>query len=68
MKSGLLVKKTAMQEGPQGNMPVSTLFSDYKSFNGVQVPTKISLDVGIKIDIKFDDVKINSGLKAEDIK
>jgi zinc protease len=68
VSSGLLVKKSRMQETPQGSMPQSTLFGDYKAFNGVQVPTKITMDVGVKIEIKFDDVKINSGLKAEDIK
>jgi hypothetical protein len=33
------------------------------------IPTRIVNDMGMmKIDIKFDEVKVNSGLKPEDIK
>ena len=67
--SGLLVKKSAVQEGPQGSITVNTLVSDYKTFGGVKVPTKIVNDLGMmKFEITFSDVKVNSGLKAEDIK
>lgn len=67
--SGLLVKKSMVQEGPMGSVTVNTTITDYKPFNGVMIPTRIINDLGsMKIDIKFDDVKMNSGLKAEDIK
>ena len=68
--SGLLVKKTVVQEGgPMGSVTVNSTVTDYKSFGGVMIPTRIINDLGsMKIDIKFDDVKVNSGLKAEDIK
>jgi zinc protease len=67
--SGLLVKKTTSQEGPQGTMSISSLVSDYKNFNGVNIPTKIVNDMGMmKIEINFSDVKVNSGLKEDDIK
>lgn len=66
---GLLVKKTQVQESPMGSMTVNTYVSDYKPFGGVMIPTRIVNDLGqMKIEIKFDDVKVNSGLKAEDIK
>lgn len=69
VKSGLLVKKTLVQETPMGSVTVSSFVSDYKPFNGVMIPTKIVNDLGqMKFDITFDDVKVNSGLKAEDIK
>lgn len=69
VKSGLLVKKTQTQEGPQGSMSISSIVSDYKTFNGVQIPTKIINDLGpMKFEINFTDVKVNSGLKVEDIK
>jgi hypothetical protein len=33
------------------------------------LPTHVVNDLGqMKVDIRFDDVKVNSGLKAEDIK
>ena len=67
--SGLPVKRTVTQEGPQGSMSVSTIVGGYKTFSGVQLPTKMILDQGpMKIEINMTDVKINSGLKAEDIK
>lgn len=67
--SGLLVKKSQTQESPMGTMNINTIISDYKTFNGVKIPTRIVNDLGMaKFDIKFDDVKVNSGLKADDIK
>jgi predicted Zn-dependent peptidase len=67
--SGLLVKKTMTQESPMGTVTVNVTLSDYKPFGGLLLPTRILNDLGMmKLDIKFDDVKVNSGLKAEDIK
>lgn len=67
--SGLRVKQSQVQEGPMGSATVSVYLSDYKPYNGVQLPTHIVQDLGqFKIDIKFDDVKVNSGIKADDIK
>jgi zinc protease len=67
--TGLMVKKVVIQETPQGSVTISSIVSDYKPFNGIQIPTRIINDLGtMKFDIKFDDVKVNSGLKAEDIK
>jgi predicted Zn-dependent peptidase len=67
--TGLLVKKLTVQESPQGSMTITSTVSNYKTFNGVKIPTRIVNDMGMmKFDIKFDDVKVNTGLKAEDIK
>jgi hypothetical protein len=67
--TGLLVKKSMVQESPMGSMNINVSVGDYKPFNGVQIPTRIVNDLGMmKFDIKFDEVKVNSGLKAEDIK
>jgi hypothetical protein len=50
-------------------MTINTTIGDYKSFSGVQIPTRIGMDLGMmKFDIKFNEVKVNAGLKAEDIK
>ena len=68
--SGLKVKSIKQEDGgPMGKISVQTYYTDYKSFNGIQMPTQIVIDQGpIKIDVKFTDVKVNSGLTAEDIK
>lgn len=67
--TGLLVKKVAAQETPQGSMTITTLVSGYKPVAGIQFPSKVINDLGMmKIEVNFNDVKVNSGLKADDIK
>lgn len=67
--NGLLVKKVAVQETPQGNMTITTVLSGYKPVNGILFPGKLINDLGMmKVEVNFNDVKVNSGLKAEDIK
>lgn len=67
--NGLLIKRVSVQETPQGSMTISTIISGYKPFGGIQFPAKIVNDLGMmKLEINFSDVKINSGLKAEDVK
>ncbi|MDI9366352.1 MAG: pitrilysin family protein [Flavobacterium sp.] len=69
--ASFLKLKSSKQEdaGPQGKVTVSTYYNEYKTFNGVQIPVKIVLDQGpLKINFEITDVKINQGLKAEDLK
>ena len=69
VETGLKVKYSHIEDaGPQGKMNIYTNFDDYKFYNGVQMPTKIILFVGVKIGITITDIKVNTGLKAEDIK
>ena len=69
VSSGLKLKTSHIEDaGPQGKMNLYTSFDDYKTFNGVQFPTKMVSFVGAKISINFSDIKINTGLKAEDFK
>lgn len=63
--------KSSKQEdgGPQGKITVSTYYNEYKTFNGVQLPVKMIFDQGpLKINVDITDVKINQGLKVEDLK
>jgi predicted Zn-dependent peptidase/uncharacterized membrane protein YkoI len=68
--TGLKVKNTSVQDaGPAGKVSIQTYFKDYKPFNGIQIPTTVFVDQGqLKINMNFKDVKVNSGLKAEDFK
>ena len=69
VETGLKVKYSHVEDaGPQGKMTLYTNFDDYKFYNGVQMPTKITLFIGAKIAITMNDIKVNTGLKAEDIK
>ncbi len=68
--TGLKVKSMKQADGgPMGKVTVQTYYTEYKPYNGIQVPTHMVIDQGpIKIDVKFTEVKINSGLTPEDIK
>ena len=69
VETGLKVKYSYVEDaGPQGKMNIYTNYDDYKFYNGVQMATKISLFVGVKIEVTMKDIKVNTGLKAEDIK
>ena len=65
-KSGLAVKTTTVAVGPMGDMPVESLASDYKSFGGVTMPTKMTQKAaGQEFTITIQDVKINQPLPAD---
>ncbi|MEJ7677243.1 MAG: pitrilysin family protein [Segetibacter sp.] len=68
--TGFKVKSSTVKDGgPLGKITVQSYFSNYKVYNGLQLPTHIVVDLGqFKQDIVFKEVKVNSGLKPEDIK
>lgn len=67
--SGFLVKNSFTADSPQGKAVVTTYSSAYKLYNGVQVPTNLIIDYGqFKINLDITEVKINQGLKADDLK
>ncbi len=67
--SGLKVKDSRVEEGPAGAVTVSRTYADYKPFAGVQIATKMMVNQGpLKLEINFTDVKVNAGLKADDVK
>ncbi len=68
--TGFKVKSSTMKDaGPGGKITVQSYFTDYRIYNGLQLPTHVVVDLGqFKQDIVFKDIKVNSGLKAEDIK
>jgi zinc protease len=70
VKTGLKVKTVAMAEDPEtkSKIAIPTYFGDYKPFNGIQFPTKVTMEQGVKIVVTFDSIKVNSGLKTEDLK
>ena len=68
--TGLKVKTTQSQDaGPMGQVTVQSYFYDYKPFNGVQIPTRIVIDMGqMKQELTFNEIKVNTGIKPADIK
>lgn len=69
LASGLRVKETRSQETPAGNATITITNTEFKSYNGVKLPVKSTLDTGqFKINIELADVKVNQGLKLDDLK
>lgn len=69
VETGLKVKNAHIEDaGPQGKLNLYTTYTNYKTFNGVQMPTQIVSFVGVKISMNLSDIKLNSGLKVEDLK
>jgi predicted Zn-dependent peptidase len=65
-KSGLKVAESETQEAGGQKMTATTYFSDYKDVKGVKVPFTIVMNVGIELNIKVSDVKINEGVSDAD--
>ena len=64
--SGLKIAEASTQEQGGQKMTSITNYNDYRSVKGVQVPYNIVMNVGIELDIKIDDVKINEGVVDAD--
>lgn len=69
VKSGLKLKSLSQVETPMGSMNVQTYYRKYDEWKDVKFPVKIFVDLGqFNQDIEFKEVKVNTGLKPEDIK
>lgn len=67
--SGLRVKEARTQDGPTGKVTLQIITNEYKTFNGVKLPVKQLFDAGaFKLVIDITDVKVNQGLKTDDLK
>ena len=69
LSSGLRVKEARTQESPSGKLTITISNAEYKTANGVKLPIKQTLDTGqFKINIDITDLKVNQGLKMDDLK
>jgi hypothetical protein len=65
-RSGLLVKTTLVAVNQMGEIPVESSVSDYKSFDGVLLPTKVTQKAGgQELTITIQSVKTNTEIPAE---
>ncbi len=69
-KTFLLAKVATTQEVPgRGSVTQQQFFKEYKSIGGVQIANEEVLDLGqFKLNVKYSDIKVNQGLKLEDLK
>ena len=68
VKSGLKVAESTTQEQGGQKMVIMTYFKDYKDVKGVKFPYTLMMNVGIEIDFKMTDVKVNEGVTDADFK
>jgi hypothetical protein len=65
-KSGLAVKTMTVAATQMGDVPFEATSSDYKTFGGVTIPTKVTQKVsGQEFTITISDVKINQPIPAD---
>lgn len=65
-KSGLLVKATTVAVTQMGEIPVEMLFSGYKEFGGVTVPTIVTQKAaGQEFTVTIEDVRVNEDIPKE---
>ena len=60
------LKVADVVSSPMGTQ--STYYKDYREVKGVKVPFLTIMSVGMDIEIKMNDVKVNEGVSAEDFK
>jgi predicted Zn-dependent peptidase len=66
VKTGLKLAESTTDEKAGQKMTRITYFNDYRAVKGVKVPFNTVLNVGIELDIKMSDVKINEGVSDVD--
>ncbi|MBC6409353.1 MAG: insulinase family protein [Ekhidna sp.] len=65
VESGFLLRTTAVLQGPQGEMVLSTDYGEYKEFGGVKFPTIIKqpMNAQMKMDVTVLEILINPELE-----
>ena len=66
VKTGFKTAESTTDEKGGEKMTSVTYFNDYRDVKGVKVPFNTIMNVGIELDIKVDDVKINEGISDAD--
>ena len=68
VKSGLKIADSETQDQGGKKITMMTYYNDYRVVKGLKVPFNIIKNVGIELDIKISDVKINEGVSDSDFK
>jgi predicted Zn-dependent peptidase len=68
VKTGLKVADSETQDQGGKKVTMMTYYNDYKDVKGLKVPFNIIKNVGIELDIKIAEVKINEGVSDADFK
>jgi zinc protease len=66
VKSGLKTAEMRSQDQGGKKVNMTTYYKDYKEVKGVKIPYNTVMNVGIELDVKITDVKINEGVTDAD--
>ncbi|HEU4496843.1 MAG TPA: insulinase family protein, partial [Flavobacterium sp.] len=66
--TGLKIAESNVEEVQGQQMTQMIIYSDYRDVKGIKVPFKTVLNVGIEIELKTTDVKVNEGVTDADFK
>ena len=66
VKSGLKVAESTTQEQGGQKIVLMSYFKDYKEVKGIKFPFNLIRNIGIELDIKLSEVKINEGVSDVD--
>jgi hypothetical protein len=66
VKSGLKTAETRAQDQGGKKVNMTTYYKDYRDVKGVKIPYNPIMNVGIELDVKITDVKINEGVTDAD--
>lgn len=64
--SGLKTAEAKTSEQAGKKMTATTYYNEYKEVKGVKVPFNIVMNIGIELNIKVSDIKINEGVSDKD--
>ena len=69
-KTGYRLKDVRTQDmGPMGAVVVNTYYYDYKNHEGIFLPTRVVIDLGVaRQEMNITEVRINKGVKESDFK
>ena len=68
VKTGLKIADSDTQDQGGKKVTMMTYYNDYRDVNGLKFPFNIIKNIGIELDIKIADVKINEGVSDADFK
>lgn len=70
VESGFKIRQTRVAKTPQGEMPMSTEFGDYKEVNGIYFPHLVvqPMGGGMKMNIKTESIEVNPEISDDTFK
>ena len=66
LTSGLKIADSETQDQGGKKVTLITYYNDYRDVKGIKIPFNIIKNIGIELDIKLSDVKINEGVSDAD--